>query len=197
MMQSKYLAGIAILVICYGMSINLIEVIWKGQLKLLYPNSADYIGFMGKFSEFTGYATLFMLFFVSHNVMRRFGWKTAATITPVVLAGTGVLFLAFIVFKDELGWMTVLLGSTPLMLSVLFGATQNILSKSAKYSLFDPTKEMAVACIARLKHNFLNKKLENLREELKQNELSFKDTNSMLQKISEVQMEINTIRTQK
>jgi hypothetical protein len=35
------------------------------------------------------------------------------------------------------------LGSTPLMLGVLLGAAQNIMSKSSKYSLFDPAKEMA------------------------------------------------------
>jgi ATP:ADP antiporter, AAA family len=39
--------------------------------------------------------------------------------------------------------MTAALGMTPLMLAVLVGAAQNILSKSAKYSLFDPCKEMA------------------------------------------------------
>jgi AAA family ATP:ADP antiporter len=36
-----------------------------------------------------------------------------------------------------------MIGTTPVMLAVIFGAAQNIMSKSAKYSLFDPTKEMA------------------------------------------------------
>ena len=36
-----------------------------------------------------------------------------------------------------------MLGTSPLMLAVLFGQAQNIMSKSTKYSLFDPTKEMA------------------------------------------------------
>ena len=35
------------------------------------------------------------------------------------------------------------LGTTPLMLAVMIGALQNILSKGAKYALFDPCKEMA------------------------------------------------------
>lgn len=35
------------------------------------------------------------------------------------------------------------LGVTPLMAAVLVGAAQNVFSKSAKYSLFDPCKEMA------------------------------------------------------
>ena len=35
------------------------------------------------------------------------------------------------------------MGSTALMMAVLMGAVQNILSKATKYSLFDSTKEMA------------------------------------------------------
>ena len=35
------------------------------------------------------------------------------------------------------------LGFTPLMLAVMIGAGQNILSKGSKYSLFDPCKEMS------------------------------------------------------
>ena len=34
-------------------------------------------------------------------------------------------------------------GTTPLMLAVMIGAAQNILSKAAKYALFDPCKESA------------------------------------------------------
>ena len=39
--------------------------------------------------------------------------------------------------------LVVALGTTPLMLAVIVGAAQNIMSKAAKYSLFDPCKEMA------------------------------------------------------
>ena len=141
--SSKYLGCIAVLVIAYGMSINLIEVIWKSQVKLQYPNPMEYSAFMGSFSQFTGIATLFMLFFVSHNVIRRFGWKSGASVTPLVLLITGVAFLSFILFRDSLTGLTLLMGTTPLFMAVIFGATQNILSKSSKYSLFDPTKEMS------------------------------------------------------
>ena len=141
--SSKYLGYIAFIVIAYGISINLIEVIWKSQLKALYPQPSDYLAFMGLFSTITGAVTMFMFIFVSHNVIRRFGWTVAACVTPVVLLVTGFLFLNFVVFRDFLTGYLVMLGTSPLMLAVIFGAAQNIMSKSSKYSLFDPTKEMS------------------------------------------------------
>jgi ATP:ADP antiporter, AAA family len=143
LMKSKYIACLAILVIAYGVSINIIEVTWKSQLKLQYPNANDYSTFMGYFSTFTGAVTVIMMLFVGGNVVRKFGWGTAAQITPVVLLITGMAFFSFVLFKGSLVGLIATLGTTPLMLACLFGAAQNILSKSTKYSLFDPTKEMA------------------------------------------------------
>ncbi len=141
--KSKYIGCLAILVIGYGIAINLVEVTWKGQLKLQYPNPNEYSAFMGYFSTITGAATIFMMLFVGGNVIRRFGWGVGALITPVVLLITGVGFFSFVIFRDSLTAMISMLGTTPLMLAVIFGTAQNIMSKSAKYSLFDPTKEMA------------------------------------------------------
>lgn len=142
LIRSKYLGCIAILVISYGVAINLIEVTWKSQLKLQYPDPNAYSQFMGMFSQITGIVTIFMMLFVGGNVIRRFGWGRAAQVTPVVLLVTGAAFFSFILFRDNLTGMIAHLGTTPLMLAVLFGMVQNIMSKSAKYSLFDPTKEM-------------------------------------------------------
>ena len=141
--RSKYIGCLAILVIGYGIAINIVEVTWKGQLKLQYPNPNDYSTFMGYFSTFTGAITILMMLFVGGNVIRRFGWKTGAMITPAVLLITGVGFFSFVIFRDYLTGVIAMLGTTPLMLAVLFGTAQNIMSKSTKYSLFDPTKEMA------------------------------------------------------
>jgi AAA family ATP:ADP antiporter len=143
LVRSKYILCLAILVIGYGIAINLVEVTWKGQLKLQYPNPNDYQTFMGYFSTITGTATILMMLFVGGNVIRRFGWKTGALITPVVLLITGVGFFSFVIFRDYLTAFIAMLGTTPLMLAVTFGTAQNVMSKSSKYSLFDPTKEMA------------------------------------------------------
>jgi AAA family ATP:ADP antiporter len=130
-------------VIGYGVAINLVEVTWKSQLKLQYPSPNEYSAFMGYFSAVTGSVTILMMLFVGGNVIRRFGWGVGALITPVVLLITGVGFFSFVIFRDSLSAFISVLGTTPLMLAVLFGTAQNIMSKSAKYSLFDPTKEMA------------------------------------------------------
>jgi AAA family ATP:ADP antiporter len=97
---------------------------------------------MGNFSTVTGIVTMFMFLFVSHNVIRRAGWRIAALLTPVALLVTGILFIGFMLFRHDLAPTLAAFGTTPLMMAVLMGATQNILSKSTKYSLFDPTKEM-------------------------------------------------------
>jgi AAA family ATP:ADP antiporter len=142
--KSRYVGFLALLVICYGVGINLVEVTWKNQVRTLFHGSAsEYNNFMASFSSWTGIVTIFMMLFVSSNVIRRLGWTAAALATPIVLLITGAGFFGFIVFKDSLGWIATMLNTTTLMLAVRFGEAQNIMSKSTKYSLFDPTKEMA------------------------------------------------------
>ena len=141
--SSKYLGLLALLVIGYGIAINIVEVTWKAQLKLQYPLPNDYSAFMGKFSTCTGIVAVFMMLFVGGNVVRRLGWKFAAATTPIMLLITGSIFFSILMFNSSLKGMIAFLGTSPLMMIVLVGAVQNILSKTSKYSLFDPTKEMA------------------------------------------------------
>ena len=56
---------------------------------------------------------------------------------------TGAMFFTLQLFAPAFVPVAAALGTTPLMLAVMVGAAQNILSKSSKYSLFDPCKEMA------------------------------------------------------
>ncbi len=140
--KSKYILCIALIVIAYGVSINLVEVTWKGQLHLQYPNPNDYSTFMGNFSFWTGVVTVCMMF-IGGWMIRTFGWRFAALATPIVLFITGAGFFGFVIFRGSLEGFIATLGSTPLMLAVIFGMAQNIMSKSTKYSLFDPTKEMS------------------------------------------------------
>jgi len=75
-------------VVSYGISINLVEVTWKSKIKAQFPNPNDYSSFMGNFSTATG-AVTFLMMLLSRVIFRKFGWGTAALITPTVLLITG------------------------------------------------------------------------------------------------------------
>merc|ERR1711912_223896 len=107
-----------------------------------FPNPNDYSAFMGNFSTFTGIAT-FTMMLVGGGVFRVYGWGVAGKITPSVIITTGAIFFALVLSSGPLTPVLATIGMTPLYAAVLVGAAQNIFSKSAKYSLFDPCKEMA------------------------------------------------------
>ncbi|XP_042499061.1 plastidic ATP/ADP-transporter-like [Macadamia integrifolia] len=142
LVSSKYVRDLATLVVAYGISINLVEVTWKSKLKAQFPSPNEYSSFMGDFSTATGIAT-FTMMLLSQWIFDRYGWGVAAKITPSVLLLTGAGFFSLILFGDPLAPIIGKLGITPLLAAVYVGALQNIFSKSAKYSLFDPCKEMA------------------------------------------------------
>ena len=141
--SSKYLGLIAILVLAYGISINLVEGIWKAKIRELYPTKEAYTAYMGEFQGWMGLGTIFFMI-VGSNILRRVKWCTAAILTPVMILITGLIFFGAIFFGD--GILTHALGVIsfpPLVIAVTIGMIQNVLSKATKYSLFDATKEMA------------------------------------------------------
>ncbi len=143
LLKSPYLGLIAVLVLAYGVSINVVEGVWKAQLKLNFKgNPNDYNAFMGKFSMITGVSTI-ILMIIGNNIMRRVKWKTAALITPIMILVTSLIFFAVVVYGQSVGSSEMIWGMTMLFISVIVGLVQNVMSKATKYSLFDPTKEMS------------------------------------------------------
>ncbi|MBS4167568.1 Npt1/Npt2 family nucleotide transporter [Parachlamydia sp. AcF125] len=141
--KSQYLLYIAIIVVAYNLVINLIEVVWKDQVKQLYPSPTDFNVYMNNLASVTGIVSTFMSFFMA-RIINRLGWTKTALITPIVMGVTCGGFFTFLFFQDHLGGMVyALTGFAPLTILVFFGFAQNCLSKAAKYSVFDATKEMA------------------------------------------------------
>ncbi len=141
--KSKYLICIAIIVVTYNISINLIEVIWKDQIKQLYPNPSDFNAYMGTVMYWMGILAAIVSVFVS-TVIRKLSWTKSALISPLILLSTGIAFFSFLLFKDtSFASIAVLFGATPLALGVFFGSLQNCFARASKYTLFDATKEMA------------------------------------------------------
>ncbi len=140
--KSRYLQLLAMIVIAYSISVTFIEVVWKNQLKIQFPNPNDYSTFKGYFSIFTSISSFIMLF-LGGGIIRKFGWKKAALATPLVLLVFGASFFGFILFSDHFSYINRYFQIAPLMLALILGTGQYLVGKSFKYSLFDPTKEMA------------------------------------------------------
>lgn len=150
-LQSPYLGLIAILVLAYGVSINLFEGVWKGQIKIAYPTEVEYNRVMGGLSTVTGgIAVILML--IGSNLLRRFSWRTCALITPVVLITGILIFFGVIYYNNSLlpnGMKIVdaisqgMINKELIVFAVGLGLFVNAFGKAVKYSLFDPTKEMA------------------------------------------------------
>ena len=141
-LKNPYLGLIAVLVVSYGLTINLVEGVWKGQLKIAFPAKNDYNIFMGKFSSVTGIATI-ALMIIGNNILRKFSWTKAAVLTPIMVMITSAVFFFFVWNGNKSSPFAPMMGTTVVMVAVLVGLIQNVLSKGTKYSLFDSTKQMA------------------------------------------------------
>lgn len=141
--NSKYLICIAVIVVAYNLVINLVEVVWKDQLKNLYPAPSDYNNYINTLTAFQGVVATFLSLGMA-QMMSRGGWARVALITPIVMAITCTGFFGVMLFQEHLNSLTyAFLGMTPLAIAVFFGSAQNCLSKACKYSVYDATKEMA------------------------------------------------------
>lgn len=148
-MKSKELLCIALLVLCYGVVINYIDVLWKGQLKIYAGGDKSlFQAYMGEFSTTTGIITL-VLMILGGNILRRFTWFQAAALVPLTLIVTAVLFFGSIMYGEATGEPGVPLFTlfgvsvSAVALAVQVGFWQGAITKASKYSLFDATKEMA------------------------------------------------------
>ncbi len=132
--QSQYLRLIGMLVLGYGLSINFTEIMWKSLLKKKYPDPLDYQRFIGNFSSAVGFATCVVILFGVH-VIRILGWRVGAMATPAIMAILAVPFFICIIMGID--------NPARLSVAVALGTAQSLLSKTAKYALFDPTTQMA------------------------------------------------------
>ena len=139
---SPYLGLIAVLVVCYGVTINIVEGLWKSQIGIQYVNENDYNTFMSRFTIMTGVASMIMVV-IGGNILRVCRWVVAAMSTPIVIFFGGIAFFSFILYRTELTDLVVKFGTNPVAVAVFLGAFIVIMSKATKYTLFDLTKEMA------------------------------------------------------
>ncbi len=139
--KSEYILYIAVIVLSYGIMINIFEVVWKDQLRLAVTNRNEFLEFMGLYTKYTGISTI-ALIYVSMYVIRKMGWLVGAIITPIMATVTCVIFFLYCLMADTIDPVLTTMGAGA-MFSVMFGAAGVVMTKSSKYAFFDPTKEMS------------------------------------------------------
>jgi AAA family ATP:ADP antiporter len=140
--SSKYLWLLLICSASFGLTMNLVEAVWKAKIKQLYPTVNNYAEFNALYIMWTGIAIMFMTI-VGNSVMKHQSWFVTAVITPIIIMTTGVVFFTLIVFEDYMVPMVdKIMLTSPLVLAVSIGAIQNIIVKGTKYSLWDTSREM-------------------------------------------------------
>ncbi|MDR1467088.1 MAG: NTP/NDP exchange transporter [Oscillospiraceae bacterium] len=141
--KSSYLLLIAILVISYGVAINISEVVWKDQGKVFYGSEEGFNNMMADLSIVTGFVTIIITLTCS-NILRKCKWSIAALVTPLSVLILGGSFFFLIMRENSVGAKAPFaFGWSILQAVVYIGLVQDAISKGIKYSLFDSTKQMA------------------------------------------------------
>lgn len=143
--RSSELGLIAVLLMAYWVTSNLVDIQWKNQVSLYFAGDLGrYNAFMGNFSTLSGIFIIVFGWLVGSNILRRVSWFTAAVITPLVITVGGIVFFSFIFGRE---WVDAILlhalTTTSATAACFLGVGIILVSKGIKYSLFDATKEMA------------------------------------------------------
>eukprot|EP00516_Mucochytrium_quahogii_P002715 CAMPEP_0203752248 /NCGR_PEP_ID=MMETSP0098-20131031/6189_1 /ASSEMBLY_ACC=CAM_ASM_000208 /TAXON_ID=96639 /ORGANISM=" , Strain NY0313808BC1" /LENGTH=642 /DNA_ID=CAMNT_0050642323 /DNA_START=386 /DNA_END=2314 /DNA_ORIENTATION=+ len=141
LLRSTPLRCAAVLVISYGVSISLVEVSWKGQVKKALSKPNDYSRFMATFWTITGLVSMaFML--IGRVILHRVGYAPAVLFTPVTMAVAGSLFFIVSILQDLTGPTDDIDGDDIVPWAAYFGGCAVLFAKAAKYAFFDATKEI-------------------------------------------------------
>lgn len=131
-LKSPQLISIALLVIGFALTHNLIEVVWKGVIKHHHPTPETYNAYINKVTSIVGLSSTLM-FFGMRWLFKHFHWSKIAFLTPLVLLIKSSLFFG-LKFSENL---------IPAELILIMGSVHYVMATTAKYTIFDSTKEMA------------------------------------------------------
>lgn len=145
--KSPPLLCIAILVVGFGLTTNLIEVVWKENIKHLYPSPQAYNAYINQLTSMIGTLAVCMAL-LSRWIFQKLNWTQIALMTPISLFVTSLLFfVALLMPQETLSNLSTYLGVSPLYLVVSLGSLYYVLGMTAKYTIFDTSKEMAFLSI--------------------------------------------------
>ncbi len=144
---AKPILLITSLILCYNLSLNLIEGIWKKATEVYFAGNANQIHyFMGNINLYESLLCM-IIALLGGYLLRVSKWKISALTTPIVVIFIGGLFFLSIFFKHSALLMAII--KVPaLTVAVFSGAIYYTFAKAMKHTMFDSTKEMAFIPLA-------------------------------------------------
>jgi AAA family ATP:ADP antiporter len=133
LMKSPYLSALLLIVVAEYISYALGELIFLEKLKEMYPTPAEYCQYMGSLSLWTGVLTAFSALLLTPYLLQTYRWSRSAMITPIAMILVTFGFFAVICMPKTFS----------LPVAVILGSLHFCIGRSAKYTLFDATKELA------------------------------------------------------
>lgn len=143
-LSSSYLLCLALIVLLYNLLLSFGELVWKDQLRTLYPTFQEYNAYLGYATVVIGLGSLVLAAFMS-RIFDRLGWTKTALICPIAMLVTSLALLGVLQF----GAYLPLDSSNLLGLVVLLGASVEISGRMTKHSVQDATKDMAFIPLAK------------------------------------------------
>ncbi|ADZ18952.1 MULTISPECIES: NTP/H+ exchange transporter Npt2 [Chlamydia] len=155
LIRSRYLLGLAIIVLSYNLVIHLFEVVWKDQVSQIYSSHVEFNSYMSRITTLIGIVSVLAAIFLTGQSIRKWGWTVGALTTPIVMLVTGVLFFgAIFAVKRDVMIFGGLFNTAPMVIAAWIGGMQNVFSRAAKFTFFDQTKEMAFVPLPNDQKNF-------------------------------------------
>lgn len=131
--RSKHLITLALICFCINYILNLTDVMWKSEILKTHVNPRDFTAYLSRVTFIMGIVSTLLALFVCRPLMRQ-GWTRTAIVTPLIALVTAAPFFSALYGGVDL-WLL-----TPL----LWGSLHICLTCSARYTLFEPAKEMAL-----------------------------------------------------
>ncbi|WP_348663671.1 NTP/H+ exchange transporter Npt2 [Chlamydia vaughanii] len=155
LIRSRYLLGLAVVVLAYNLVIHLFEVVWKDQVSQIYSSHVEFNGYMSRITTLIGIVSVLAAIFLTGQCIRKWGWTVGALTTPIVMLITGALFFgAIFAVKRDVMIFGGLFNMAPLAIAAWIGGMQNVFSRATKFTFFDQTKEMAFIPLPSDEKNF-------------------------------------------
>jgi len=139
LLKSPYLTALFVIVIAEYVCYALGELIFLEVLKSKYSTPAEYCQYMGNLSFWMGILTAFSALFLTPYLLQTYRWSRTFLITPILMVSITFAFF-FVIYCGKLESFA---GFSSVTAAVILGSIHFCIGRSAKYTLFDATKELA------------------------------------------------------